>query len=553
MINPPWPRRYTSFAVFAFYATLSIIFIDHGASITRNVLGISSDPFLFTWFLSWWPWAFAHHFSLLHTNLVWQPEGLQIFWTTCVPLLALAAAPITLFWGPAPAYNLLILSAPVLSAGTAYLLALRLTHRRLAALIAGYLFGFSTYEMSETLAHLNLAWNFLLPLVALATLERLQDGLSRTRFIVFIVLLLVLQFYISVEIFATLIFFSGVTWLLAIFLLPDLRTKLHRLVVEGVIAAPFVLLLTSPLLWPMLMEPRGTVVPTGWSYVCAAHLLNLLSPTPETVLASPQYHSLGNSLFGLPESDVTTGLPVLIILWLYARENWRSVQVQFIYMLLAIILLASLGPQLWAGPVFTRFVLPWWLMLNVPLIASALPVRFALYASLIAALLVAFWVAADPPARCGRRIGIGVITCLIQLPSPHPVIPLPQAAFFAPGNVQQRLGFQARLLILPEKNLDISPFWQAENKFGFSQTMGYLGVPPQSAQSHLAVDDMMFGWKSAHLGPDVAELCFATKTQFVIASPGTQVDLLQAMKGLSWPEKTIDGMMVFTVPPAPNG
>jgi len=561
----------------AVYAACSFLFIDHGASITRNILGISSDPFLLTWFLSWWPWSIAHHMNPLYTNLVWQPAGLHLVWTTCVPLLALVAAPVTLLWGPVPAYNLMTLAAPVLSAGSAYLLSLRLTHRPAPSVIAGYLFGFSTYEMSETLAHLNLDLNFLVPLVALAILERLQNRLSRMQFAAVTTLLLVAQFYMSVEIFATTIFFAGVSWLLAIGLLPAWRIPLRRLFLDGIITAPFVLLLISPLLWPMLMQPRDVVIPAGWSYVSAAHLLNLLFPVPETVLGNPQMRPFNNGLFGIPESDLTTGLPVLIILWLYARENWRRMQIQFIYMLLAIILLASLGPQLWAGPIFTRFVLPWRLMLNLPLIASAMPVRFALYTSLITALLVAFWLCSErrkeddgfglgleevsplalrpsdqSPNRSSsalrwRRLGIGIMACVLQLPSPHPVTQVPRSAFFAPGNVQQRLGFQPRLLILPEKDFDVSNFWQAENWFGFSQTTGYLGLPPISMQSHPAVTDIMFRWKSGHLDKDIAELCFATNTQFVVASPRTPPELYQAMKELGWPERSMDGMRVFTV------
>jgi len=535
---------------FGLYIMLSVIFIDHGASITRNILGVGSDPYLFTWFLAWWPWSVAHHLNPLYTNLVWQPVGLHIAWTTCVPLLALAGAPITLLWGPAATYNVLTLAAPVLSACSAYLLSLRLTGNPLSSVIAGYLFGFSTYEMAETLSHLNLDFNFLLPLLLLAVMERLETRLPRAHFIAYASAILALQFYISVEIFATMIFFAFVVWFLAFCLLQERRATLRRLLVDGAIIAPLVILLTSPLLWPMLMRPRDVVIPAGWSYVSAAHFFNLIVPSPETVLANPKLRYLNDGLFGIPASDATTGLPLLIILLLYARKNWRNAEVQFAYMSLALILLASMGPQLWLGPMFTKFVLPWRVILYVPLINAALPVRFALYSSLIIAMLAAYWISGTPGAPQRLRLVFGLLECSLLTPALHPVKPIPALNFFAPGRLQAILGPEPRLLILPQRTGDPSAFWQAENRFGFAQTQGYLGFPPQSMRFHPAVRDFMFGWRSAHLGQDISELTDSTSTQYVIAGPDTPPELLQAMDKLSWPKRAVDGTMIFAVPAA---
>jgi len=109
------------------YAALSVALIDGGASITRNILGLSSDPLLFIWFLAWWPFALAHHLPPLYSTFVWQPVGIDLVWTTCIPFLALLAAPVTLLGGPVLAYNLLNLLAPVLAAAGGYALCLYIT------------------------------------------------------------------------------------------------------------------------------------------------------------------------------------------------------------------------------------------------------------------------------------------------------------------------------------------------------------------------------------------------------------------------------------------
>ena len=49
--------------------------------------------------------------------------------------------PVTLLAGPVPAYNLLIIAAPALSAFTAFCLCMQICRDFVAALIGGYIFG----------------------------------------------------------------------------------------------------------------------------------------------------------------------------------------------------------------------------------------------------------------------------------------------------------------------------------------------------------------------------------------------------------------------------
>ena len=167
-------------AAFFVYAAFSWIMLDRGASLTGSVLGYGADPELFMWFLAWWPWALTHHALSLHTMLMWQPSGLNLAWTTCIPLLAALALPVTLLGGPLLAFNLLTLAAPVLAACGAYLLSLfEAFEVPMAALIGGWLFGFSSYEAGQSLDHLNLDFTVLVPLVLLVVLRRLAGKMRR--------------------------------------------------------------------------------------------------------------------------------------------------------------------------------------------------------------------------------------------------------------------------------------------------------------------------------------------------------------------------------------
>src|SRR5438309_700858 len=73
--------------------------------------------------------------------------------------------------------------APALAAWTAFLLARSLTGRFWLALVAGYLFGFSAYEIGQSRGHLHMTLVFLVPLCALLVVRRYAGQLRRAAFI----------------------------------------------------------------------------------------------------------------------------------------------------------------------------------------------------------------------------------------------------------------------------------------------------------------------------------------------------------------------------------
>ena len=59
------------------------------------------------WLMKWWPYAIGHHLNPFFTNYVWAPVGFNFAWMTSIPLVALAAAPLTYTIGLIPTYNVL--------------------------------------------------------------------------------------------------------------------------------------------------------------------------------------------------------------------------------------------------------------------------------------------------------------------------------------------------------------------------------------------------------------------------------------------------------------
>jgi len=200
-------------------------------------LGGRGDPPLFMWCLTWWPHALLHRLNPFITTVVYAPTGFNLTWATSVPTLALLAAPLTLSAGPVISFNVLMLLAPALAAWSMFLLCRHLTGRAIPALFAGYIYGYSSYEIGQIWAgHLNLASTCLLPLAVLLCLVWHEGKIGSIAFVASLAAMLVCQLGISQEIFATATFFGGIALGLVIVIDRSRRAK-HLRLASGVLCA----------------------------------------------------------------------------------------------------------------------------------------------------------------------------------------------------------------------------------------------------------------------------------------------------------------------------
>jgi hypothetical protein len=527
------------------YAAAALLFIDRGLPFDRGILGLGPDPQQFIWFLAWWPFAISHHLNPFFSAYDWQPAGVNLCWMTSVPLLALLAMPVTWAGGPMLAYNILIIAAPALAALGAYALCLYITRQPPASILGGYLFGFSAYEMAQSLSHLNLSFTVFVPLLLLVGLARLDGVLPRRRAVLWVVVLLAAQFGVSVEIFATEVFFGGIAWALAWACYPARRMVLNRLANDSLYATPVLVVVLAPVLWIMFGWPHHFAVPSGWVEGFSTDLLNLVVPTITTKLGGLLMVPLTRHFTGFAlEQDAYLGVLLLgIVIAFCARHN------RFFGLLFGVILLLSLGPFFRAGGVATGVPLPWQMAERLPLLRAALPARFMIYESLLAAVIAALWVAECPAGKQrSRRMQLAALACLLLLPSLYPDQGDPRLKFFVPGRVQEVLGARPKLLILPFGMAGNSSFWQAQSQFAFTQTGGYLGAPDVSLQTDVPMLTLYEGDDVPDLAPDLAAYCRHTGTDFVVATSHTSPVIMAAVKSLGWPARRVDDVTVFTVP-----
>jgi hypothetical protein len=335
-------------------------------------------------------------------------------------------------------------------------------------------------------------------------------------------------------------------WGLAWMVFRDRRPALRMIGLDGVIAAAAALVVLAPLLGTLFSNVQYTHRPALWPDLFAAGVTSLIVPLPTTWLNPGPGHLMLNDYFGdVAEQDSYIGLPLLLIVYVYGRDEWRRAALaRFLVIAFAGMFVFSLGPHLWVGKMYTGIPMPWDVFAHVPLLGGALTVRFALFTSLLAGLMAAFWISQGG----AWRVAAGLSAFLVIWPAPHGGQPVPVSRFFAPGRVQAVLGPSPELLVLPFGSKAPSLYWQVENRFGFSQTGTYLGFPPASMLAYPAVMQLFSGSADLLQLNDFINYVAATKTQYIVAGPNTPPALLAKIERLDWPERRVDDVTIITVP-----
>ncbi|WP_139284747.1 hypothetical protein [Acidocella aminolytica] len=536
-----WPWHVLAFL---FYLGTALAVSWHGTNLRTRLLGEGSDPIAYTWFLAWWPYALQHHLNPFFTHLVWTPGGLNLGWTTSIPTLALVALPLTVTAGPVLAYDVLMLMAPVCAGMGAYGLCLYISRRPMAAIIGGWLFGFSSFAAAHLNQQLNLEWTALLPLLVWVGLRRINDHSGCLFTVLALSLLLVAQSGFSLEVFATLIVMAAFAWGLAWFTVRPMRPRLIVIAADITLAAPITFVLMVPMLFAMFGQPHDMHLPKLWPAFYVTTPLNFFIPTEATWLGGHFFLPVSSRYIGLVcEQGAYLGLPLLFILWRYLRQGgW------FLPLLFGGILLASCGPELIWGGREMGIPLPWGLMMRLPLIGNALPARLMAYASLVAAIIVSLWLAET--TRHWRWV-VATLAVLFLWPAQSAVKVIPFQPLFQPGQIQKAIGHDKNVLILPFGIFSPSMFWQMESGFAFSQAGGYLGFPPKRVQTNSKIMRLFFGFIDPGVVEALAVYCQTTHVDDLIVMPGTDQRLVDGLRSLQWPVKFMDGASIYSVPSLP--
>ncbi|HEV7177850.1 MAG TPA: hypothetical protein VGN29_20315 [Solirubrobacteraceae bacterium] len=456
------------------YAVLSLALF--GVHIIRHLDSriVASDPIdssQFMWFFAWWPHALLHGLNPFVTHVMFVPDGFNLTWSTAMPGPSLLLAPITLAFGPAVTWNIIQLASPALSAWTAFLLCRHVTSRTAPSLVGGYIFGFSPYMLTHLTGGPYLALVPLLPLFVLLVLRRLEGSIGSRAFLAWTAVAMIAQFSISSEVLATATLFGAIALALAFALLPERRTALVDVVKLLIGALAVTVVVVSPYL---LYFEFGHHYPPGATFF-SADLTSFVIP-PSLVALS---HHHGAPAIG-SSTESYLGVPLLLLIGWFIWQGRRSRVTWVIAGSLLIAVIFALGATLFVHGHKTGIHGPWWLLKHLPVLRYAIPVRFAVFyvlpAALMVALLLSRWSLRQPAGVAAWALAAVAVAFIVpNVGSSSFDTRIADPPFFASGAYKAYLHPSDNVLTIPAWGPNER--WQANTGFRFNLSDGYAGNP----------------------------------------------------------------------------
>ena len=412
-----------------------------------------------------------------------------------MPGPSLLLAPITLAFGPAVTWNIIQLASPALSAWTAFLLCRHVTSRTAPSLVGGYIFGFSPYMLTHLTGGPYLALVPLLPLFVLLVLRRLEGSIGSRAFVAWTAVAMIAQFSISSEVLATATLFGAITLALAFALLPERRAALVDVVKLLIGALAVTVVVVSPYL---LYFEFGHHYPPGATFF-SADLTSFVIP-PSLVALS---HHHGAPAIG-SSTESYLGVPLLLLIGWFIWQGRRSRVTWVIAGSLLIAVIFALGATLFVHGHKTGIHGPWWLLKHLPVLRYAIPVRFAVFyvlpAALMVALLLSRWSLRQPAGVAAWALAAVAVAFIVpNVGSSSFDTRIADPPFFASGAYKAYLHPSDNVLTIPAWGPNER--WQANTGFRFNLSDGYAGNPfPPSFTRYPAWNMFLTG----RLTPDYA-------------------------------------------------
>jgi hypothetical protein len=570
--SSPLPQAGTGFqvvVVFVAYTVLSLVFFGMPLvnRLSQTYIGGGTDPICHIWAIAWWPFALAHRINPLITHALWAPSGYNLVWGTDIPGPSLLTYPITRFFGPVVSYNVLCLIAPPAAAVSAFVLCRYTCGRFWPAMLGGYIFGFSPYMLSHLLAHLVLILVFPVPLLVYITMLRIDREIGRAGVVTGLIVVLLILFLSSTEIFATATVLGATELLLALLLAePESRSNLIGVTKEIALAYGILTILLAPYLYYVFAP--GLPNPPNPSSVFSNDLYSFVLPPPMLLIA-PHYKEsiLGHFFKTAPwwEQAGYLGPGLWIVTLLFARSYWRIQPGKFLVLSFVLIAIMSLGPVLHiAGR--TLSAMPWRLGNALPLMRDALPGRFGMYLFLVAAVAAAIYLAGTQTSVWWRVVLAALSLTFIapdlaiweQIGKAHGLVGTPGEtnvyvpSFFDSGQYTRYLRPGDNVLILPfgSEGSNAGMLWQAQSNFYFNTTDWFgMVAPPDASRWPIMA--------SLHSGRNILD--FPEQLDGFLGAHQIKAIIVDSRVSERWPEMlanvgltavAADGILFYKVPAA---
>lgn len=456
------------------YLVLTILMTWPLAEQFTTAIPAGGDAWQHLWNLWWMKRALVDlHTNPFHTDLLYYPYGVNLYFHTLVPLIGAISVPFQLLGlNLLAAYNLMVVLSFVAAGLGTYALVHYLTGSRPGAFVAGLIFTFAPYHFAHLLGQLNLTSLQWIPFYILALFKmwepprlrmadsglRHDNALSQSAIYPPQSAIRNPQLWwaagaglwLAANAYTEWIYamFLGLftAWFLAWKLLierqgPGWRAGLLRLAVLGGVAGALV----APVLVPMVQEARSATYmqsPAQDTLFYSSDLVDAFVPSP----FHPVWGGIGAAVAAHfptrhPAERVVFAGYTVLALGLLAGVAFRRRKAVLFWGATALgTWVLSLGPvlQVWGRSTFTAFgvtvPLPYLVLYYVPLLnIFRAPSRFMVLVMLALAVLVGFVLAgaarvrwrggARPALGWGVSAVVGALVLLEFLAIPYPMAP----------------------------------------------------------------------------------------------------------------------------------
>jgi hypothetical protein len=393
---PPQDRKYANpadllicigFALFAFWLTRGL-WPDPD---TRTLALNPADQVLVEWFLSYGGRFWDGDFKLV-TDRLNAPDGINMLTNAATVGLGVIFAPITKIFGVSTTFAVLMSFNLALTAIGWYLLfAKTFKVARFSAAVGAFFCGFAPGMVSQANSHLHMTAQWLVPpmiwcVVMLARLAVRRDTAWKIVGIgAGFGLLVAAQVFIGEEtLFLAALTLALVTVVYVAWQRPPLA-HLFRFTVGLLTAVVVAIPLLAYPLWVQFKGPQS--VPNGVfspDYFIT-DLASFVAISPLSLFGSPETTRLST---GPAEYNTFFGWPLVLLLAALAVWLWREAIAVACTIAAFVMAALSLGPMIIVNRQPTGLEGPYQLIRDVPVIDGALPLRFALAAIPLGAVLL---------------------------------------------------------------------------------------------------------------------------------------------------------------------
>ena len=343
------------------------------------------DQLLLEWFVNWTPAALAHGHSVLVTNFIDAPGGVNVMWNTSVLALGTLAAPLTETIGVVHTFVILLTLSVALSASTMFLLLRRWTSWLPAAWLGGLVYGFSTFAITESnQGRLTFVFVALPPLIVLALDKLIHKEWSPLRGGSVIGVLVAAQLFVSEELLT-------ITGLLLVLVLIPLAALHHREVLRrkadvlwaALAAAVSFLVCAGYPLYVQFAGPdriNGPPQTHAQEALFSSDLSSLVIPSLTQWVDYPWANRISEAFTAAPAAEVTeyVGLPLLVVLLATVVLRYHRTIVKVFASVALLSFLFSMGPRLIVVNRHTSIPGPYAVLVHLPVLGDIIPSRFAL-------------------------------------------------------------------------------------------------------------------------------------------------------------------------------